>query len=87
MSYYVTDVTVYRRKNKDSELEPSIISSAELVPGDLIVPPQEKIIPCDAILLSGACIVNESMLTGESVPVFKSPISDSNKKYNLNDDK
>jgi len=35
------------------------------VPGDLIViPPTGCLIPCDAVLLSGTCIVNESVLTG-----------------------
>ena len=41
------------------------ISSDELVPGDVIViPPNGLLMPCDAALISGTCIVNESMLTG-----------------------
>ncbi|XP_006820639.1 polyamine-transporting ATPase 13A3-like, partial [Saccoglossus kowalevskii] len=47
----------------------------ELVPGDvLIIPPHGCSMTCDAVLLSGNCIVNESMLTGESVPVTKTPL-------------
>lgn len=50
------------------------IACESLVPGDIIViPASGGIMPCDAILLSGSCIVNESMLTGESVPVTKTP--------------
>lgn len=34
------------------------------------------VLPADGVLLAGDCILNESMLTGESVPVSKSPIND-----------
>lgn len=41
------------------------ISISDLVPGDIIVIPRTGfIVPCDAVLLFGHCIVNESMLTG-----------------------
>lgn len=39
--------------------------STELVPGDVIsIPANGMIMPCDAVLIHGNCIVNESMLTG-----------------------
>ncbi|EMP24849.1 Putative cation-transporting ATPase 13A3 [Chelonia mydas] len=48
------------------------ILSTDLVPGDImVIPSNGTIMPCDAVLVSGTCIVNESMLTGESVPVTK----------------
>uniref|UniRef100_A0A3Q4B2C0 P-type ATPase A domain-containing protein n=1 Tax=Mola mola TaxID=94237 RepID=A0A3Q4B2C0_MOLML len=48
------------------------ILSTDLVPGDLmVIPSNGTIMPCDAVLVSGTCIVNESMLTGESIPVTK----------------
>jgi cation-transporting ATPase 13A2 len=48
------------------------ISTELLVPGDvLVIPSHGCIMHCDAILLTGNCILNESMLTGESVPVTK----------------
>uniref|UniRef100_A0A3B3Z9F2 P-type ATPase A domain-containing protein n=1 Tax=Periophthalmus magnuspinnatus TaxID=409849 RepID=A0A3B3Z9F2_9GOBI len=48
------------------------ILSTDLVPGDvMVIPSNGTIMPCDAVLISGTCIVNESMLTGESVPVTK----------------
>ena len=49
------------------------ISSVELVPGDVILLPITGgfIMECDAILVEGSCVVNESMLTGESIPITK----------------
>ena len=42
------------------------VHTTQLVPGDVvIVPPNGCIMMCDAVLLSGNAIVNESMLTGE----------------------
>ncbi|KAG0049967.1 hypothetical protein BGZ83_005235 [Gryganskiella cystojenkinii] len=53
------------------------IGSEELVPGDVfeVTDSDLAVFPCDAVLLSGDCIVNESMLTGESVPVSKVPVT------------
>lgn len=52
--------------------------STDLVPGDVInlSSSQFSVVPADLFLLSGDAIVNESMLTGESVPVSKLPIKD-----------
>src|SRR5271156_519677 len=51
------------------------VSSTDMVPGDIyeVSDPHLSIFPCDALLLTGDAIVNESMLTGESVPVSKLP--------------
>lgn len=53
-------------------------NSADLVPGDIISlsDPPLTTFPSDMILLSGDAIINESMLTGESVPVSKTLIKD-----------
>ena len=69
MAHYVCDVDV-KRNGQDLKT----IESIDLVPGDVIKIPEGIVLPCDLILISGSCIVNESMLTGESVPVFKNSI-------------
>ncbi|XP_035227276.1 probable cation-transporting ATPase 13A3, partial [Stegodyphus dumicola] len=51
------------------------ISSEDLVPGDVIIIPKSHFtMVCDAVLLTGTCVMNESMLTGECEPVSKVPI-------------
>lgn len=52
--------------------------STDLVPGDIYDVAEAGLLlfPADSVLLSGDAIVNESMLTGESVPVSKIPLTD-----------
>ncbi|XP_067826649.1 cation-transporting ATPase 13A2 isoform X2 [Heptranchias perlo] len=62
--------------------EEEMVNSQDLVPGDCIVIPDDGIqVPCDVALLTGECMVNESMLTGESVPVMKTPLPDQDANY------
>ncbi|XP_078523096.1 putative cation-transporting ATPase 13A4 [Lissotriton helveticus] len=67
-------VTVCQKDGDCKEVE-----SRHLVPGDVILLPGKKLyLPCDAILINGSCIVDEGMLTGESVPVKKIPLPNIN---------
>ena len=66
MSRYSIDVNLFQN-NKIN-----LVSSVSLVPGDIFeLPPDGNAIPCDCILLSGSVIVNEAMLTGESLLLLK----------------
>uniref|UniRef100_A0A672JX05 Succinate dehydrogenase [ubiquinone] iron-sulfur subunit, mitochondrial-like n=1 Tax=Sinocyclocheilus grahami TaxID=75366 RepID=A0A672JX05_SINGR len=77
MARLIVNVTVRRDTGEDE-----CVSSEELVPGDCIVIPAEGLLlPCDAALLAGECMVNESMLTGESIPEMKMPLSVSEAAY------
>lgn len=69
MAHYECKITA-RRNNVEVK-----ISSNELLPGDIMVVPNNCLMPCDAVLMTGSAIVNESMLTGESVPVIKNSLS------------
>ena len=49
------------------------IRAAEIVPGDVAVVQMGNIVPADAKVLSGALSVDQSALTGESLPVEVGP--------------
>uniref|UniRef100_A0A8D1N155 Cation-transporting ATPase n=1 Tax=Sus scrofa TaxID=9823 RepID=A0A8D1N155_PIG len=50
------------------------LESRLLVPGDILILSGKSSLPCDAVLIDGSCVVNEGMLTGESIPVTKTPL-------------
>lgn len=67
-----TKLLVYRTKQWVK------MSSTELMPGDVALlrrTEEEQVVPCDFLLLTGHCITNEAMLTGESTPQMKEPLS------------
>lgn len=72
MAFFETSVMLLDRETGNYRQ----VSSTELVPGDIVEVPK-GMLPCDMILLSGSAIVNEAILTGESVPVIKNQLLDS----------
>jgi cation-transporting ATPase 13A3/4/5 len=83
MASYTCSVKVMRSGNENEVKE---ISSSDLVPGDVIEIPENTAMPCDLLLLTGSCIVNESMLTGESIPVIKNSLPYTNDRYDIESD-
>lgn len=47
------------------------VSSADLVPGDLVRVCEDEDVPCDMVVVQGSTVCDESMLTGESLPIQK----------------
>lgn len=82
----ITDILSDAKRNKDikdlSKIEKRVLTFKEgqwheknvkwLFPGDLFYIDTTKDFPCDARILKGEVIVDESFLTGETVPIFKS---------------
>ncbi|CAK79482.1 unnamed protein product (macronuclear) [Paramecium tetraurelia] len=68
MIRFNVDVKVIRNNNQIT------IESKELIPGDLLIIEGHTKISCDCILIEGNCVMNEAVLTGESVPINKSSL-------------
>jgi len=50
------------------------LSAGDLIPGDVIeLAADRSIVPTDCVLITGEAVVDEAMLTGESVPATKTP--------------
>lgn len=53
-----------------------LVAASSLRPGDLVVVRSGETIPVDGTVIAGGSAVDESMVTGESIPVEKRPGSD-----------
>ncbi|KAA0713779.1 putative cation-transporting ATPase 13A3 [Triplophysa tibetana] len=70
MSVITVAASLYTIKKKRRKPCPGIWSLVM----SLFIPSNGSIMPCEAVLICGSCIVNESMLTGESIPVVKTDL-------------
>ncbi len=52
--------------------QPVTVDIKQIKPGDVAIVPSGERIPVDGVIISGDTSVDESMLTGESMPVYKS---------------
>ena len=65
----LTAPKVYALRDGKSE----VIQVKDILLGEIIEIRNGSQIPADCVVLSGECQVNESLLTGESTPIFKKP--------------
>eukprot|EP00121_Abeoforma_whisleri_P008982 Awhi_evm1s8248 len=52
-----------------------------MVPGDVFEVEVDMIVPCDAAVIKGSCVNDESMLTGEAMPVQKFTVRNDTYEY------
>lgn len=85
MARYVCEIEVMKQL-PDGSQQPVRSQSDTLVPGDIIKVPEGLVLPCDLVLLTGSAIVNEAILTGESIPVMKTSLPITNSEvYSINE--
>ena len=92
MARFVCPMTVWRDGKWCED-----VSSEELVPGDLVrldacttlqmpdgqlISQRLEVLPCDGVILNGDALLDESMLTGESIPVAKTSLEHEAEEFN-----
>ncbi|KAL0038469.1 hypothetical protein WJX77_007492 [Trebouxia sp. C0004] len=60
-----------------------VVPSAQLVPGDVIRVHSNWLLPCDCVVVQGACVCNEANLSGEAMPVQKRQCPTSDTAYDV----
>ncbi|TPX78470.1 hypothetical protein CcCBS67573_g00203 [Chytriomyces confervae] len=77
------DVTVLRNNGFGTQSVPTVIRAQHLVVGDAVLIQTNAPAVADMVLVQGEAVVDESSLTGESVPVVKSAMGYFDKKGEL----
>lgn len=68
----ITEVRVIR--NENNVLREFVISSENLVVGDIVLVQKGEYFTVDLVMAHGSCVVSEAVITGESNPVRKSGV-------------
>ncbi|KAI9308568.1 hypothetical protein BJ944DRAFT_174600 [Cunninghamella echinulata] len=71
--YHIRDMAEQKanvRIFRDGEWLENVCSS-DIIPGDIFQVEENSLVPCDAVILNGEIVVNESSLTGEAMPIRK----------------
>lgn len=68
---HILPATAIRLNRTDGIPEEETVPVIDLVPGDRVLVRAGETIPADGVVTEGASTVNESLLTGESLPVTK----------------
>ena len=75
-------IVISYQRDINNNIVKIVKESNDLVPGDIYELIGENInIPCDSILIYGNAILDESVITGESHPIYKTPLSKTNNNY------
>lgn len=63
-------------QNSLSVAKNRVVSSFDICVGDIIDIKSNEVVPADVLLIQGKCLIDESNLTGETVPVVKTPLDE-----------